>query len=105
VLALVCLVGPFAFAAVLKLQTGSPADTLLGVWVHSSGLAISLVILGFAGSWGFPLVAGVLAGDMFSAEDRYGTWKTVLTRSRTRREVFAGKLLAAMTFSVALSGK
>lgn len=102
VLALGCLVGPVAFAAVLKLQTGSPADTLFGTWVHSSGFAISLVVLGFAGTWGFPLVAGVLAGDMFSAEDRYGTWKTVLTRSCTRREMFAGKLLAAMTFSGAL---
>ena len=56
-------------------------------------------MLGFAGSWGFPLVVGVLAGDMFSSEDRYGTWKTVLTRSCTREHVFVGKLLAAMTFA------
>ena len=83
-LALLCALGPFAFAAVLGAQSGSPADTLFGVWVHSSGFAVSLVVLGFAGSWGFPLVAGVLAGDMFSAEDRYGTWKTVLTRSCAR---------------------
>jgi ABC-2 type transport system permease protein len=101
-LVLVCLVGPFAFTAVLAAQSGSPADTLFGVWVHSSGFAVSLVVLGFAGSWGFPLVAGVLAGDMFSAEDRYGTWKTVLTRSCTRHEMFAGKLLAAATFTVGL---
>lgn len=102
VLALVCLVGPFAFAAILNVQNGTPADTLLGVWVHSSGFAISLVVLGFAGAWGFPLVVGVLAGDMFSSEDRYGTWKTVLTRSCSRRDMFAGKLLAAMTFSLGL---
>lgn len=101
-LALVCLVGPFAFAALLKAQSASPADTLLGVWVHSCGFAISLVVLSFAGSWGFPLIAGVLAGDMFSCEDRYGTWKTVLTRSCTRREMFAGKLLAAAAFSIGL---
>jgi ABC-2 type transport system permease protein len=101
-LALLCGLGPFSFAAVLGAQSGSPADTLFGVWVHSSGFAVSLVVLGFAGSWGFPLVAGVLAGDMFSAEDRYGTWKTVLTRSCTREHVFAGKVLAAMTFSVGL---
>jgi ABC-2 type transport system permease protein len=103
-LALTSLVGPFAFAAILKVQSGTPADTLFGVWVHSSGFALSLVVLGFAGSWGFPLMAGVLAGDMFSAEDRYGTWKTVLTRSRSREEMFAGKVLAAMTFAVALVG-
>ena len=101
-LALLCGLGPLAFAAVLGAQSGSPADTLFGVWVHGSGFAVALVVLGFAGSWGFPLVAGVLAGDMFSSEDRYGTWKTVLTRSCTREQLFAGKVLAAMTFSLGL---
>lgn len=100
--ALVCLLGPFMFAAILKVQSGSPTDTLYGVWVHSSGFAVSLVLLAFAGSWGFPLIAGIVAGDMFSAEDRYGTWKMVLARSCTRRDVFVGKILAAATFSIAL---
>jgi ABC-2 type transport system permease protein len=102
VLAVVCLLAPLIFAAVLKAQSGTPADALFGVWVHASGYAVSLVVLGFAGSWGLPLLAGVLAGDMFSSEDRYGTWKTMLTRSCTRRDVFAGKLLAAAAFAVAL---
>ncbi len=101
-LALVCVVGPFAFAGVLSSQTASPADALFGVWVHSSGFAVSLVVLGFAGTWGFPLIAGIVAGDIFSAEDRYGTWKTVLTRSRTRGQLFAGKMLAGATFSLGL---
>jgi len=101
-LALICIVGPFAFAAVLKIQTGSPADTLFGVWVHQSGFALSLVVLSFCGAWGFPVLAGVLAGDIFASEDRYGTWKMVLTRSSTRRDLFAGKVLAAMTFSAGL---
>jgi ABC-2 type transport system permease protein len=101
-LVVLCAIGPFAFTAVLKAQSGTPADALFGIWVHSSGFAVSLVVLGFAGSWGFPLMAGVLCGDVFSAEDRYGTWKTILTRSRTRRELFAGKLLAAAAFSCAL---
>ena len=101
-LALICVLGPFAFAGVLKIQTGSPADTLFGVWVHPSGFALSLVVLSFCGAWGFPVVAGVLAGDIFASEDRYGTWKMVLTRSSTRRDLFAGKVLAAMTFSVGL---
>ena len=102
VLALICVLGPFAFAGCCRIQSGSPADTLFGVWVHSSGFAVSLVVLGFAGSWGFPLIAGVLAGDIFSSEDRYGTWKTVLTRSCTRRDLFAGKVLAAATFAAGL---
>jgi ABC-2 type transport system permease protein len=100
---LVCALAPFAFAGVLEIQSGSPADTLFGVWVHSSGFAVSLVVLGFSGSWGFPLIAGIVAGDIFSAEDRHGTWKTVLTRSATRRDVFVGKVVAAAGFSLALS--
>jgi hypothetical protein len=57
-LALVCLLGPFAFGGVLSIQSASPADTLFGASVHSSGFAIPLVVLGFAGAWGFPLVGG-----------------------------------------------
>ncbi|HYB22538.1 MAG TPA: ABC transporter permease [Solirubrobacteraceae bacterium] len=102
VLVLVCTLGPAVFAVILRLQSGVPADTLLGVWVHSSGYAIPFVVLGFGGFWGFPVLAGVLAGDLFSSEDRYGTWKTILTRSPTRKDVFAGKVLAAMTLTAAL---
>jgi ABC-2 type transport system permease protein len=102
VLALICLLGPPAFAVILQIQSGVPADTLFGVWVHSSGYAVSLVVLGFAGSWGFPVMAGALAGDLFSGEDRHGTWKLVLTRSADRRDVYIGKLLAAATLAVAL---
>jgi ABC-2 type transport system permease protein len=102
ILLLLCVLGPFAFAAILKVQSGTPSDALFGFWVHSSGFAISLVILGFAATWGFPIIAGVLAGDLFSSEDRHGTWKTILTRSCTREDVFAGKLLAAATLVVGL---
>ena len=96
ILILVCAIGPLAFAVILKVQSGTPSDALFGVWVHSSGFAISLVILGFAGSWGFPIIAGVLAGDLFSSEDRHGTWKTILTRSctprgRVRRQAAGGR--------------
>jgi ABC-2 type transport system permease protein len=100
--ALICVLGPFVFAAILKVQSGSPTDTLYGVWVHSSGFALSLVLLAFAGAWGFPLVGGIVAGDMFSGEDRYGTWKLVLTRSCTRRDLFVGKLLTAATYVIGL---
>jgi ABC-2 type transport system permease protein len=102
ILLLVCALGPPAFAAVLKVQSGTPSDALFGFWVHTSGFAVSLVILGFAGSWGFPIIAGVLAGDLFSSEDRHGTWKTILTRSCTREDVFAGKLLAVAALVVGL---
>ncbi len=101
-LVLVCAVGPFAFAAVLKVQSGTPADALFGAYVHSSGFAVSLVVMGFAGQWGFPLIAGLVAGDQFASEDRHNTWKTILTRSCSLGEVFTGKLLAAATFAVAM---
>jgi ABC-2 type transport system permease protein len=100
--ALVAVLSPFVFGAILRVQSGSPTDTLYGVWVHSSGFAMSLLLLAFAGSWGFPLAAGIIAGDVFSAEDRYGTWKWVLTRSCAREEVFIGKLLAAGALVTAL---
>ena len=53
------------------------------------------MILSFAANWGFPIMAGILAGDMFAGEDRQGTWKTILTRSRSPEEMFAGKVPTA----------
>ncbi len=101
-LVVVCALGPFVFGVLLKVQSGTPSDALFGVWVHTSGYAIALVVLGFAGTWGLPIVAGVLAGDLFASEDRHGTWNTLLTRSRTLDEVFAGKVLAAITLALLL---
>jgi ABC-2 type transport system permease protein len=94
-----CLAGPFAFVAVMRLQSSVPEDTLFGLSVKESGFAVPLVVLGFAALWVFPVLTSVVGGDLFSAEDRYGTWTTVLTRSRSRAEVFAGKTLTALGFS------
>jgi ABC-2 type transport system permease protein len=102
VLTVVAILGPLIFAVLLKIQSGTPSDALFGVWVHSSGYAVSLVILSFAANWGFPIMAGVLAGDMFAGEDRQGTWKTILTRSRSLEEVFAGKVLTAVLLALGL---
>lgn len=99
--ALVCLLGPLLFAVGLQLSSTVPADTLFGRWVGDSGYAIPLVVLGFAGSWGFPLVVCLVAGDIFSSEDHYQTWATILTRSVSRRDVFTGKVLAALTYAFA----
>jgi ABC-type multidrug transport system ATPase subunit len=97
-LIVITALGPIVFAVLLQIQSGTPADALFGVWVHTSGVAGWLVVLGFAGTWGFPIIAGALAGDLFASEDRRGTWKTILTRSRTVGELFAGKVIAAATF-------
>ena len=94
-----CVVGPFAFAAAMRVQSSLPEDTLFGRSVKESGYAVPLVVLGFAALWVFPVLTSVVGGDLFAAEDRYGTWTTVLTRSRSRGELFAGKVLAALAFS------
>lgn len=102
ILPFVCLLAPLAFAALLRIQSGVPQDTLFGVWVHTSGFAISLVVLSFAGAWGFPVIAGIVGGDMFSSEDRLGTWKALLTRSSTREEIFLGKTATAFAYTAAM---
>ncbi len=94
-----CLVGPFVFVVVERTQTTLPTDTPFGRWVHDSGFAVPLVILGFAGLWLVPALTSAVAGDIFACEDRFGTWKTILTRSRSRSQIFAGKTLAAMTYT------
>ncbi len=98
----VCLLGPPLLALVLSAQTGLPKDTLFGRHVEASGFALPLLVLGFAGTWAFPLVTSIVAGDVFATEDGHGTWQSLLTRSRTRAEVFTGKVLAAVLVSVAL---
>jgi ABC-2 type transport system permease protein len=95
-----CVLGPFAFVAIMKTQTTLPADTLFGRWLHTTGFAVPLFLLGVAAEGGFFLLTSLVAGDIFASEDRYGTWQTVLTRACRRRDVFIGKLLAATTFSL-----
>ncbi len=97
----VCLLGPLAFAVAMKVQTAVPEDTLFGRWARSSGFATPLVVLGFAALWAFPALSSIVSGDLFSTEDRHGTWPALLTRARSRGEIFAGKLLAGLTFSLA----
>jgi ABC-2 type transport system permease protein len=95
-----CVVGPFVFAAVIRLQSSLPEDTLFGRSVKQSGFAVPLVVLGFAALWALPVLTSVVGGDLFSAEDRYGTWTTLLTRSKSRSVIFAGKALTALGFSL-----
>ena len=95
-----CLAAPFIVAAGVSVQSAVPADTLFGQWVHQSGVALAMVVLGFCGQWALPALVALVAGDVFSAEDHLGTWKTVLTRSRSRGEVFTGKLIAVLVWCV-----
>jgi ABC-2 type transport system permease protein len=92
---------PVAFAIALALQHSSPNDVAFGKYLHSTGLALPLVLLLFGAVWMFPLIAALVAGDIIAAEDHNGTLKTILTRSTERGQIFAAKLGAATTYSVA----
>jgi ABC-2 type transport system permease protein len=94
---LVCLAAPGAFVAVVSTQASLPTDTVFGRWMHATGWAGSLVVLSFACSWGLPLLAALLAADVFAAEDRLGTWRHLLVAVRSPRRIFAAKVLASLT--------
>ncbi len=98
-----CLLGPVVFVVGLRVANAIPGDTVFGLWVHESGFADSLVILNWAGLWALPLSISVVAGDICSEEHRLGTWSLLLTRSRSRSQILAGKMLAAATYSVTIT--
>src|SRR6516164_5002403 len=89
-----CWVGPAVTVVVASGQSTLPADTLFGRAMHTTGWAGALVVLSFAGSWVFPLLTSVVAGDVFSSEDRLGTWRHILVVVRSPRRIFAAKALA-----------
>ncbi|HEX2895680.1 MAG TPA: ABC transporter permease, partial [Marmoricola sp.] len=94
---LVCLVAPGGYVAVVSRQASLPTDTVFGRWMHATGWAGSLVVLAFACSWGLPLLTSLVAGDVFAAEDRLGTWRHLLVAVRSARRIFLAKALASLT--------
>lgn len=93
---------PIVFVVVLVIQTGGPNDVPLGRYIRETGLAVPFVVLFFMSIWGLPLITSLVAGDIVAAESHNGTLKTILTRSRDRGEVFAGKALATATYTLAV---
>jgi ABC-2 type transport system permease protein len=92
---------PIIFVVVLLIQKGGPNDVPLGRSIRETGLAVPFVVLFFMSIWGLPLITALVAGDIVASESHNGTLKTILTRSRERGEVFAGKVLAAVTYTLA----
>jgi ABC-2 type transport system permease protein len=90
---------PIVFVVVLVLQTGGPNDVPLGRYIRDTGLAAPFVVLFFMSIWGLPLITALVAGDIVAAESHNDTLKTILTRSRDRGQVFAGKVLAVLTYT------
>jgi ABC-2 type transport system permease protein len=97
---LFCVIGPPLIAVIVKGQGRPPKDSLFGRYIHHSGYAAPLLILGYAGQWVLPLLTALVAGDIFASEDQLGTWKTVLTRSASRSQLFWAKTITALTFAV-----
>jgi ABC-2 type transport system permease protein len=93
---------PVIFVAVLVLQTGGPNDVPLGRYIRDTGLAVPFVVLFFMSIWGLPLITALVAGDIVASESHNGTLKTILTRSRQRGEVFTGKVLASVSYTLAI---
>jgi ABC-2 type transport system permease protein len=93
------MLAPTAFVLALVFKSGGPSDIPLGRYLRESGLATPFVVLEFMAIWGLPLIAALVAGDIVASESQHGTLKTVLTRSRERGEIFAGKLLATLTYT------
>ena len=96
-----CVIAPIAVVFILKGQQPPPKDTLFGRYIHETGLAVPLLMLGFATQWILPLLTAIVAGDIFASEDNHGTWKTVLTRSASRAQLFWAKWFTAAAFAVA----
>ncbi|MEV5532250.1 ABC transporter permease [Streptomyces prunicolor] len=99
---LACWIAPALFVAGVSQQDTLPSDTLFGRWMHATGWAGPLVMLGFAGSWALPLLASLVAGDVFAAEDRLGTWRHLLVAVRSPARIFVAKSLASVTVMVVL---
>ena len=97
---LACWVAPALFVAGVSQQDTLPVDTLFGRWMHATAWAGPLVLLGFAGTWALPLLTSLVAGDVFAAEDRLGTWRHLLVAVRSPRRIFAAKALASLTVIV-----
>ena len=94
------LLGPIPIALVIHAQGRPPKDTLMGRYATTNGFALALLVLGFAAQWVLPLLTAVVAGDIFAGEDQHGTWKTVLTRSASRAQLFVAKSVTAVGFAV-----
>jgi len=92
---------PLIFIIALLSSSGGPDDVPFGRYVRETGLATPLVGLLFSSVWLFPLITSLVAGDIVASEDNHGTLKTILTRSTERWQIFAGKLLAALSYAFA----
>ena len=101
-LILAAWLGPAIVVVGVSEQGVLPSDTPFGRWLHDTGWAAPVVGLGFSGMWALPLLVSVVAGDVFAAEDRLGTWRHLLVAIRSPRRIFVAKALASLTVVLVL---
>src|SRR5919199_4235554 len=94
------VVVPWIYIGLILHQDRLPLETLYGRYLKDTGYATPLAVLVYASQWLLPLIAALMAGDVFSSEDQSGTLKTILTRSVDRSAVFWGKVGAAFTMTI-----
>lgn len=94
------LLAPWIYIGLILHQDRLPLETLYGRYLKDTGYATPLALLVYASQWLLPLIAALIAGDVFSSEDEAGTLKSILTRSVDRSAVFWGKVAAAFTMTI-----
>ena len=92
----------FVIALVADSSGDGPDGLPFASYVRDTGFAVPLVCLAFGAFWFLPLITALVAGDIVATEDQNGTLKTILTRSVERWQVFAGKALAALTYTAVI---
>src|SRR3954453_16073307 len=99
---LACWLGPALLVGIISRQSSLPSDTVFGRWMGQTGWGGPFGVLSFSRPWVLPLLTSLVAGDVFAAEDRLGTWRHLLVAVRSPRRIFAAKALASLTVIVAL---
>ncbi|HEV7195965.1 MAG TPA: ABC transporter permease [Pedococcus sp.] len=102
ILLVACWIGPAVFIAAASGQSSLPSDTVFGRWMFVTGWAGSLVVLSFSCTWALPLLTALVAGDVFAAEDRLGTWRHLVMAIRSPRRIFVAKSLASTAVIVVM---
>jgi len=90
----------FVIAESLHAHHGHEGENIFFSQITQSGLATPVLTLLLESAFMLPLAAALVAGDIVAAEDANGTLKMILTRSVDRGQVFAAKLLTAMTYTL-----
>ena len=92
-----CWIVPAVFVVAVSRQSSLPSDTVFGRWMNETGWAGPLVVLAFSCTWVLPLLTSLVAGDVFAAEDRLGTWRHLMVAVRSPRRIFLAKTAAGLT--------